>query len=141
MMKLAHRQAWHGPGADVQFEPADFEVIDLTLGQIPELRLCALALKRARALNLKYPVKNAKALTVLIGNKRFVGGGHKIRPADIGRFMPAEFFPLTNEGELVSRIYMALLRCREETALKLHLSRFTAKRQAPVMVAGTGGTR
>ena len=137
-MEQAKRDAWHGPGADVRFEPADFEVIDLVLGQVPELRICALALKRARALNLKYPVKNAKALSVLVGKKQFVGGGHKISADAIGRYMPAAFFPLADEGALISGIYMALVRCQHEEALRVHVSRFTAKDQAAFMGAEAG---
>jgi hypothetical protein len=139
MIDQAKRQAWHGPCADLQFEPEDFEVIDLTLGQIPELRICALALKRARARKLKYPVRNAKALSVLIGKGKFEAGGHKISPSDIGRYMPTDFFPLANEGDLVSGIYMALMRCRHEEALKMQTSRYTAKKA--VIVAGTGGAQ
>lgn len=141
MIDQAKRQAWHGPGADLQFEPEDFEVLDLTLGQIPELRICALALKRARARKLKYPVRNAKALSVLIGKGQFVGGGHKISTADIGRYMPADFFPLANEGELVSGIYIALMRCKHEEALKMQTSRFMSKNKKAVMVAEIGGAQ
>src|SRR4030095_9399122 len=139
-MNDAKRQAWHGPCADLQFEPEDFEVIDLTLGQIPELRICALALKRARARKLKYPVRNAKSLSVLIGKGQFAGGGHKIRISDIGRYMPEDLFPLDNEGELVLGIYIALMRCRYEEALKMQTSRYMAKNEK-VTVAGIGGAQ
>ena len=35
-MKEEARIAWHGAGAELRFDPSDFEVIDLVLGQIPE---------------------------------------------------------------------------------------------------------
>jgi hypothetical protein len=121
-MKEESRRAWHGAGADLRFEPADFEVVDLVLGQVPELRICAMALKRARAKHLKYPVKDAAALAGLLENGRFVGGGHAFVEKDIGTFMPPEFFPIHDEGEFVSRMYIALVRCRHEEHLKQNSS-------------------
>ena len=123
------RQAWHGPGADLEFDSSDFEIVDLVLGQIPELRICAIALKRFRALKLKFPVKSQKSLNVLIGNKSFKGGGHIIGTKDIARYMPSEFFPISDEGELVSRVYIALIRCKHEAAMKVNASRYDPKNQ------------
>ena len=44
---------------------------------------------------------------------------------DVSRFIPSEFFPIKNEAELVSRVYIALIRCKHEGALKHHISRST----------------
>lgn len=114
------RKAWHGAGADLQFEPGDFEVLDLVLGQIPELRICAYALKRARAVNLTFPITTTESLSALFEGKRFDGGGHRFGPGDASRFMPADFFPIGDEGELVSRIYIALVRCKHEEMSRIH---------------------
>jgi hypothetical protein len=35
------RTAWHAAGVDLKFEPGDFEIVDLVLGQFPELRIYA----------------------------------------------------------------------------------------------------
>jgi hypothetical protein len=121
-MNITERQAWHGAGASLEFEPGDFEIVDLVLGQIPELRLCAAALKRARAANLPYPIPSADALKPLFGGKIFDGGGHRFGPDDVAKFMPAEFFPIGNEGELVSRMYVALVRCKHEDAVSMQAS-------------------
>ena len=122
-MKEEARIAWHGAGAELRFDPSDFEVIDLVLGQIPELRVCAFALKRARATNLKFPLSSAKDLFGLLQNRRFAGGGHEFGTKDIATYLPAEFFPIIDEGELVSRLYIALLRCHHEENGKLNASR------------------
>lgn len=46
---------WRGHSADVEFDDSDFEVVDLALNLIPELRICALAVKRARSAGVRYP--------------------------------------------------------------------------------------
>jgi hypothetical protein len=114
------RVAWHGSGADLEFLPSDFEVVDLVLGLIPELRVCAVALKRARAAGLKFPVTNPQGLFALFDGKIFTGAGHRFDTSDVSRCMPPEFFPIASEGELVSRIYIALIRCKHEEASQVH---------------------
>ena len=128
-MNKEDRRAWHGPGADLEFEPADFEIIDLVLGQIPELRICATALKRARAAKLTFPINDPKSLFGLFQGKKFKGGGHEFSTDDAATYMPPEFFPINNEGEFVSRMYTALIRCRHEAAMKVQASPDTLKNQ------------
>jgi hypothetical protein len=111
------KSRWSGVCSDITFERDDFEVLDLALQLIPELRLCALALKRARAAKLQYPIESVDALTGLLPNERFVGAGHHITSRDMRHYLPAEFFPIAHEGELVSRLYLALTRCKHELTL------------------------
>ena len=118
-MEEGQRLAWHGVGASIRFAPEDFEVLDLTLGQIPDLRVCAHILKKARQIELKYPVTGPRKLFKLLGNKSWSGGGYEIEAACIERFMVPQWFPLDNEGDLVSRIYLALMRCRQESHAQL----------------------
>ncbi|RQP21490.1 hypothetical protein [Piscinibacter terrae] len=113
-MNDMERNAWHGAGSSLKFEPSDFDVIDLVLGLIPELRICATALKRARAAQLAYPVNSVQELFGLLENRRFSGGGHEFGTKDMKTFLSPHFFPIGNEGELVSRIYIALMRCKLE---------------------------
>jgi hypothetical protein len=112
--------AWQGASADIVFEPADFDVLDITLSLMPELRICALAVKRARAANVKYPITLADQLVVLLENRRFATAGHQIEAEDVGKYMPKEFFPIEHEGELISRIFIALARCKHEMAVAAH---------------------
>jgi hypothetical protein len=116
-------------GSDIEFDPADFEVIDLTLGQIPELRICAVAVKRSRMAKLVYPIESAQGLFPLFEGKPFEGGGHRFSQADVPRFIAPEFFPINNETELISRIYIALVRCRHEDALRVRSSADVIKAQ------------
>jgi hypothetical protein len=130
-MNKEERRSWHGAGADLEFEPSDFEVVDLVLGQIPELRICATALKRARAAKLTFPINEPKSLFGLFQGKKFKGGGHEFGTDEAVTYMPPEFFPINHEGELVSRMYTALVRCKHEAASKVHASLDALKNQQP----------
>jgi hypothetical protein len=111
MTELHH---WRGAGADIQFDPEDFEVMELAMGVVPEVRVCALVLKWMRDANLRYPVQTVDDIVQAFPHERFVGGGHMIDPDSIRAFMAKEYFPIEHEGELLSRTYLALMRCKNE---------------------------
>jgi len=113
-MKNLH--PWRGAGADIQFAPEDFEVMELAMGVVPEVRLCAVVLKWARDGNLQYPVQGVDDIIQVFPHKQFVGCGHEIDPGGIRAFMAKEYFPIEHEGELLSRTYLALMRCKYEAS-------------------------
>ena len=98
----------------IEFDPDDFEIMNLALDHIPELRLCAGIVKTARRAQLRYPVKSSKALQALLPKKSMFVEGHHLSAALIERYMPIEYFPITNERELIARCYIALMRCRDD---------------------------
>ena len=102
------------PYERIEFTPGDFEVMDLALDHIPELRLCAGIVKAAKSAKLPYPVKSREALVKLLPKKKIFVEGHHIRAALIERYMPGEYFPIANEKELIARCYLALMRCKED---------------------------
>lgn len=108
---------------DLQFDESDFQVLNLVIGQVPELRICAYMLKCARTVGLEYPVENAKALRVLMDKKIFKGAGHVFGTKDIERYLAKEFFPIEDEVHLVSRMYLGLVRCKHEAELYAHSQR------------------
>jgi hypothetical protein len=113
------RKLWEGHGGDIVFQPEDFDILDLTLSLMPELRICAAAVKRARSAKLRYPISSPDQLNALLDNgKHASSGGHEIKAEDIPKYMPKEFFPIEHEGALISRIYIALIRCNQETMQK-----------------------
>lgn len=115
MTELHH---WRGAGADIQFGPEDFEVMELAMGVVPEVRVCALVLKWMRDANLQYPVLAVDEIVQAFPHERFVGGGHMIDSDGIRVFMAKEYFPIEHEGALLSRIYLALMRCKNELSRK-----------------------
>lgn len=104
------------PGAGVEFEPEDFEVLDLALHQDRELRLCAAVVKAGRAARLRYPVKSAQALADLLPARVVTIEGHQLRAATVARYLPDAYFPIRTEADLIARCYLALRRCRGEMA-------------------------
>jgi hypothetical protein len=102
---------------EIRFDADDVDVLDLTLNLIPELRICALAVKRARARGVPYPINDHEAIVSLLPRKVFYAAGHRISSAAIQAYVPASFFPIHTEAELQQRIYIALLRCKADTSL------------------------
>jgi hypothetical protein len=66
----------------------------------------------------------------LLPDGRFSGGGRRFGSGAIREYLPPEFFPITHEGELASRVYIALCRCREEQVLAVRLGPRALKRLA-----------
>ncbi len=103
---------WVGAGADIDFVPEDFDILDVTISIFPELRICAQVLKLARQEQVEYPIVSINSLTKLMPDKTVRLGGHIIDAAAIKAFMPDDHLPILDEGDLVSKTYMALLRCK-----------------------------
>jgi hypothetical protein len=114
-------QAWRGPHDDITFVADDFEILDLTLYLVPELRVCALALKMARAVGIRYPIENPDEIVDLVDEDAgFAGGGYEFSRAVARVYLPPEYFPIEHEGELISRVFLALMRARNEAAQAAH---------------------
>lgn len=109
-------ELWRGSGIDIKFKPTDFEVTELALGIIPELRICAMALKWARKAGIHYPVEDVEQIVKAFPHTKFQGGGHEITTDSIRALMPSEYFPIQHEGELLSKAYLSLMRCKIEAA-------------------------
>lgn len=109
-------EGWRGASADIQLGHEDAEVMEVALSLVPEVRLCALALKWARAAKVHYPIMGVEDLVRAFPHQQFKGGGHFIDAQGIRTFLAKEYFPIENEGELLSRVYLALVRCRYEAA-------------------------
>jgi hypothetical protein len=95
-------------GQQIGFGPKDLHLLDLALSKAPELYLAAWAVKRRRELRLSYPLSNHRDLLKLMGNKEFAGGGYRIRPRDVARYMPPEFFPINTDEDLLVKVHIAL---------------------------------
>lgn len=131
MNKTESRKRWLEVAEPISFTEDDFDVLDLTLSVIPDLRICAAVLKHARARHLNYPVESVDELIRNIDDGHFIAGRHVIDAEEIRTYMPDAFFPIDHEGELLSKVFAALGRQRYEMAAlaSLHphsISRFLA---------------
>jgi len=111
------RDRWRAPAEPVKFTAKDFEVLDLALCLVPDLRICALALKQARASKLTYPVKSAEELIAHLDDGQLVAGRHVIDPGEIRTYLHEGLFPIEHEGALLSAVYAGLGRHRTEMAI------------------------
>lgn len=129
---------WQGVSADLIFTPNDFDILDLTISLIPELRLCAYILKRARLVHIQYPITGIEALLPILEKGRLVACGHHIEEDAIRTYMPTQFFPINHEGELISRVYIALQRCKEDVSLARRIDPKTYERLSRLRFNETG---
>lgn len=118
---------WLGLTREIEFTADDFEVLDLALSLLPDLRVCAYAIKRARSAGIKYPIGRADDLAPLFGkDSRFEGAGYRVDWLSAKRYLLPEFFPIEHEGELLSRLYLALTRARHAATLAASLEALDA---------------
>jgi len=87
-----------GAGADINFELTDFEVVELAIGLIPEVRICALALKWARAARLQYPIETGEQIVKGFPHTKFSGGGDEIPPTAFECSWPMNTFLFVTRG-------------------------------------------
>jgi hypothetical protein len=94
----------------------DLPLLDNVLSIAPLLRVVVAIGQEARRRNVRYPVKDASDLQSYLDDKSLCYANHRIDKEAIARMMPDSWFPLAHEGELLSRIHLALLRCEAEAA-------------------------
>lgn len=107
-------QSWKSLAEPIKFTPEDFEILDLTLHLIPDLRICAFLLKEAQTKGVHYPIKSVDELLNHLEKGQLVAGHHIIDADEIRTYMPKEYFPIEHEGELLSKVFTALGRQRNE---------------------------
>jgi hypothetical protein len=109
-------EGWRGPALPLSLSEADLDLLDLVLCVYPELRIVAYLGQMARARRLTYPVKDVQQLIDAIGGDRFELGEHLIDAEQTAKAMPEEWFPLSHEGEFLTVVHRALVRCSAEAA-------------------------
>jgi hypothetical protein len=102
--------------AELRFDADDIDLLDLVLCVVPELRIVAFLGQQARRRALAYPVTTAHHLVKALAGETYDLHGHRVNNKTIAHSLPEEWFPIAHEGQLLSAIYLALLRCRTEAA-------------------------
>jgi hypothetical protein len=123
----SHHLAWAGLSQSVELSTDDAEAMDVALALLPELRLAALAVARARRMALDYPITSAAGVQRLLGDEdSILAGGHQIDAGAIDRFLVKGDLPVEHEGELANVVYTALQRCVRRHQLEQALESFDA---------------
>ena len=129
-VKVGALDAWRGDTVGLSLDADDLELVDNVLCVIPEMRVVAFLGREARKRRVKYPITGAKQLVALLRGDTFVVGGHRVDAESIMQTLPAEWFPLAHEGELLSAIHLGLRRCQAERSAAL-LDELRFRRSAP----------
>jgi hypothetical protein len=109
-------EGWRGNALPVAFSADDLDLLDNVLTVMPILRIVAALGREARRRGLRYPVAGPADLVACLGKDTLTYGVHRVTRATIEHAMPEGWFPIAHEGELLSRLHLALLRCEAEAA-------------------------
>ena len=127
----AYLQRMGGPKG-ITFTTNDFEAMDIALSLVPEARVAALAVMLAREAGSNFPITDTAGVIQLLGDDSVLEvGGHEIDAASIRQFFVAGDFPIGNEAELASRVYVVLHRCNHRARLEGALKHFDSELSAP----------
>jgi hypothetical protein len=102
--------------AEIKFTAEDADILDLVLHVQPELRICAEAVRQARQVGLQYPILSADVFLQRLVDRagRFPGTATDVTAEAINRLFPAEWFPINDEIDLITRTHLAVQRCNQE---------------------------
>jgi len=109
-------EGWRGNALRVEFCADDLDLLDNVITVVPILRIVAAIGQEARKRGLHYPVASVADLGGCLGKASLHYLNHRIDPETIAHTMPESWFPIAHEGELLSRVHLALLRCEMEAA-------------------------
>jgi hypothetical protein len=116
---------WAGQARSIPMPREEADILDMALSLVPELKVAALAVSRARQAGIEYPIANTEPIRGLVG-KGLRAGGHSIMPDEIARFLLPGDFPIDTEPELLNVVYVTLNRCRQREALAAAIDQFDA---------------
>ena len=107
---------WRGNALALRLGADDLDLLDNVLTVIPLLRIVTAIGQEARRRGVTYPVSAAAELQSWLGDDVLRYGDHRVDTDTIAHTMPESWFPIQHEGELLSRVHLALLRCEWEAA-------------------------
>jgi hypothetical protein len=111
---------WRGTAGEIDLSGADADLLDLVLCVYPDLRITAYLGQLARSRHLPYPVTGVDVLVDGLAGERLELGEHVVDATTLREAMAGTDFPLAHEGELLSAVHRALVRCRVQESLRRH---------------------
>jgi hypothetical protein len=107
---------WRANALDLKLTTADLDLLDNVIAVVPILCLVTAIGQEARRRRLAFPVASAAVLTDCLGRETLRIGDHRLSKDTIAHAMPESWFPIAHEGEFLSRVHLALIRCEWEIA-------------------------
>lgn len=102
------------PDNDVVFEREDIEILNEVLDIVPELKICALAVKLHRKQGSRYPITDRQSLFDLFDGPKLAIANHLITREVIERYVHDSIFPINNDQALMRVVYLALGACNAD---------------------------
>jgi hypothetical protein len=109
-------EGWRANTIDLKLGVEDLDLLDTVTAVVPLLRIVTAIGQEARRRGVTYPVSSARELQAHLKRVKLVFGNHLIDSEAVARTMPETWFPIVHEGELLSRVHLALVRCEAEAA-------------------------
>ena len=109
-------EGWRANAIDLKLGVDDLDLLDNVTAVYPLLRIVTAIGQEARRRGVKYPIASGLELQSYLKGVKLVLGNHRIDRDAVVRTMPDAWFPIAHEGELLSRVHLALLRCEAEAA-------------------------
>jgi hypothetical protein len=109
---------WCGAASGLDLAAADKDLLDLVLYVYPDLRATAYLGQTARDRGMGYPIADVEHILDVLGGARFEVGEIVVDESTIRDALEDEPFPLTHEGEFLSAIHRAIVRCRVRATLR-----------------------
>ncbi|MBD2483142.1 hypothetical protein [Planktothrix sp. FACHB-1365] len=93
----------------VLFEPSDLRLIEQALSFHPDLEMAVYLTKLAKT-RLCFPVSNIKELAIALetDNQQVCCRDRVLYWKDMKKFIKSQMFPILNEYDFLSKVYMAL---------------------------------
>lgn len=107
------------PNDDVFFKATEVDILNEVLDIVPELKVCAEAVRLHRARKLSYPIVDHDALFDLFEGQHLAIANHQIDRNLIGRYVHAGLFPIVDDQALMRVVYMALGACNTDLSWAL----------------------
>jgi hypothetical protein len=109
---------WRGPAIPLSLTEADLSLLDLVLCVYPELRIVAFLGQLARSRGLRYPVESVRQLVELAGDDQIELGEHLVDAEQVAQAIPEDWLPIAHEGEFLTVVHRALVRCSVEASAR-----------------------
>lgn len=116
---------WCGVAINIDLASADLDLLNLALCVYPDLRATTYLAQIARDRGMRYPIANLGQIVDILGGARIEVGEVVVDESTVTDALRGEPFPINHEGELLSAIHRAIVRCRQRETLRRHAAAHT----------------
>lgn len=102
------------PKDDVTFPAEDIDILNEVLDIVPELKVCAFAVRQRRKSGVAYPITSYDGLFNLFEGEDLAIANHRINRKLIERYLHPGLLPINDDQALMRAVYLALSACNND---------------------------